>query len=63
MFRDLDEKQKKKMQLGNTKQTQVVAKSHVVVDTSHDKVNFLDDVQFLQNLGFTLINIGQLLIE
>ena len=38
MFRELDEKQNKKVQLDNTKEMQVERNDKVVVDTGHDKV-------------------------
>ncbi|KAH0661062.1 hypothetical protein KY290_029883 [Solanum tuberosum] len=63
MFRDLDEKQKKKVQLGNTKEMQVEGKGKVAVDTSHDKVKMLDDVQFVPDLGFNLLSVGQLMAD
>ena len=62
IFRELDEK-KKKVQLGNTKETQVEGKGKVVVDTSHDKVKMFDDVQFVPDLGFNLSSVGQLMAD
>ncbi|XP_049394452.1 uncharacterized protein LOC125858665 [Solanum stenotomum] len=61
MFRDLDEKQKKKVQLGNTKEMQLEGKCKVAVDTIHDKVKMLDDVPFVPDLGFNLLSVGQLM--
>ncbi|PHU13657.1 hypothetical protein BC332_14862 [Capsicum chinense] len=44
IFRELDEKQRKKVELGNTKEMQVEGKGKVIVDTSLDKVKVLDNV-------------------
>ena len=38
MFTELDEKQKKKVQLGSTNKMQVAEKGQAVVDSSHEKV-------------------------
>lgn len=63
MFQELDEKQKKKVQLGNTKEMQVEGKGKVVVHTSHDKVKMLDNVQFVPDLGYNLLSVGQLMTD
>ncbi|PHU03703.1 hypothetical protein BC332_28954 [Capsicum chinense] len=41
----------------------VEVKSKVIVDTSHDKVKVLYDVQFVSDLGYNLISIGQLITD
>ena len=63
MFRELDEKQRKKVQLGNTKEMQVEGKGKVIVDTSRDKVKVLDNVQFVPDLGYNFLSVGQLMID
>ncbi|KAH0657759.1 hypothetical protein KY289_026507 [Solanum tuberosum] len=59
----LNEKQKKKVQLGNTKEMQVEGKGTMGIDTSHDKVKMLDNVQFVPNLGYNLLSVGQLMSD
>lgn len=46
LFKELDETQKIKVKLGNTKEMQVKGKGTVGVDTSQAKVQMLDNVQF-----------------
>jgi len=46
LFKELDETQKIKDQLGNKKEIQVANKGIVGVNTSHDKAKMLDNVQF-----------------
>lgn len=40
---------------------QVEGKGKVVVDTSHDKVKILNDVQFVSDLGFNFLSFRQLM--
>ncbi|KAF3659392.1 putative LRR receptor-like serine/threonine-protein kinase EFR-like [Capsicum annuum] len=61
MFQELNDNPRKKVQLGNTKEMQIEGKGKVIVDTSHDKVKVLDNVQFVPYLGYNLISIGQLM--
>ncbi|KAH0779714.1 hypothetical protein KY290_006141 [Solanum tuberosum] len=63
LFKELDEKQKKTVQLGNTKEMRVEGKGTVSIDTSHEKVKMLDKVQFVPDLGYNLLSVGQLMID
>jgi len=63
LFKELDEKQKKTVQLGNTKEMRVEGKGTVSIDTSHEKVKMLDNVQFVPDLGYNLLSVGQLMID
>ncbi|XP_047257469.1 uncharacterized protein LOC124889562 [Capsicum annuum] len=63
LFKELDEKQKKMVQLCNTKEMQVEGKGTMGVDTSHDKVKILNNVQFVPDLGYNLLSVGQLMID
>ncbi|PHT34633.1 hypothetical protein CQW23_26433 [Capsicum baccatum] len=63
LFKELDEKQKKTVHLGNTKEMQVEGKYTVGVDTSHDKVKMLDNVLFVPDLGYNLLSVGKLMID
>jgi len=49
------------VQLGNTKEMQVERKGTVKVETSHGKINQLDNVQFVPDLGYNLLSVGQLM--
>ncbi|KAH0711345.1 hypothetical protein KY289_007304 [Solanum tuberosum] len=61
LFHELDEKQKKKVQPGNTKELLVEGKGMVSIDTNQDKVNMIDNVQFVPDLGYNLLSVGQLM--
>ena len=61
LFKELDETQKIKVQLGNTKEMQVEGKGPVKVETSHGKIKQLDNVQFIPDLGYNLLSVGQLM--
>jgi len=61
LFHELDEKQKKRVQLGNTKELLVEGKDMVSIDTNQDKVNMIDNVQYVPNLGYNLLSVGQLM--
>ena len=61
LFQELDETQKFKVQLGNTREIQVEGKDIVKVETSHGKIKLLDIVQFVSNLGYNLLSVGQLM--
>jgi hypothetical protein len=61
LFQELDETKKITVQLGNKKEMQVEGKGTVGVDTSHGKVKTLDNVQFVPNLGYNLLSVGQLM--
>ncbi|KAH0636126.1 hypothetical protein KY290_038318 [Solanum tuberosum] len=63
LFQELDEKQNKKVQLGNAKEMQVEGKGTVGINTSHDKVKMLDNVQFVPDLGYNLLSVGQLMSD
>ena len=61
LFKELDETQKIKVQLGNTKEMQVEGKCLVKVETNHGKIKQLDNVQFVPDLGYNLLSVGQLM--
>ena len=54
-------RKKIKVQLGNTKEMQVEGKGTVKVETSHGKIKQLDNVQFVLDLGYNLLSVGQLM--
>jgi len=57
LFQELDEKKKKKVRLGNTKEMQVEGKGIVGIDTSFDKVIMLDNIKFVPELGYNLLSV------
>lgn len=61
LFQELDETQRIKVQLGNKKEMQVAGKGTVGVDTSHGKVKVLNNIQFVPDLGYNLLSVGQLI--
>jgi len=61
LFKELDETQKIKVQLGNRKEIQVEGKDTVGVHTSHGKEKMLDNVHFVPDLGYNLLSVGQLM--
>ncbi|KAH0752125.1 hypothetical protein KY285_005273 [Solanum tuberosum] len=61
LFHELDEKEKKKVQLDNTKELLVKGKGTLSIDTNQDKVNMIDNVQFVPNFGYNLLSVGQLM--
>ena len=61
LFKELDETQKIKVQLGNTKEMQVEGKCTAKVETSHGKIKQLDNVQFVPDLGYNLLSVGQMM--
>ncbi|KAK9157521.1 hypothetical protein Scep_004095 [Stephania cephalantha] len=61
MFEELDETQKIKVQLGNKKEMQVEGSGSVGVDTLQARVRVLDNVQFVPDLGYNLLSVGQLM--
>ncbi|KAK3034205.1 hypothetical protein RJ639_032785 [Escallonia herrerae] len=61
LFKELDEKKKLKVQLGNGKEMQIEGKGTVGIETSHSNVNLLHDVQFVPDLGYNLLTVGQLM--
>ena len=56
-------RKKIKVQLGNTKEMQVEGKVTVKVETSHAKIKQLDNVQFVLDLGYNLLSVGQLMTK
>lgn len=40
---------------------QVEGKDMMKIDTSHGKFKLLDNVQFVPNLGYTLLSVGRLM--
>ena len=50
----------KKVQLGNEKEMQVEGKGTVGINTTK-KVKMLDSVQFVPDLGYNLLSVGQLM--
>ena len=61
LFKKFDETQKIKVQLGNTKEMQVEGNGTVKIETSHDKIKQLDNIQFVPDLGYNLLSVGQLM--
>ncbi|KAJ0105786.1 hypothetical protein Patl1_18156 [Pistacia atlantica] len=61
MFKEFDEKHKLQVKLGNGKETQVERKGIVAIEISHGKVKLLCYVQFVPNLGYNLLSVGQLM--
>ncbi|XP_073120321.1 uncharacterized protein [Henckelia pumila] len=57
----LDETQKVKVHLGNGKDVQVKEKGTVSIETNHGKVRLLHNVQFVPDLGYNLLSVGQLM--
>ncbi|KAL4353579.1 hypothetical protein GQ457_06G019510 [Hibiscus cannabinus] len=61
LFKELDESQKMKVQLGNKREMQVEGKGTVEFFTSHGEENYFDNVQFVPDLGYNLLSVGQLM--
>ncbi|XP_021907551.1 uncharacterized protein LOC110821898 [Carica papaya] len=61
LFKEFDEAQKVKVQLGNRKEIQVEGKGTVTLETSNGKVKLLHNVQFVPNLGYNLLSVGQVI--
>ncbi|KAJ0094872.1 hypothetical protein Patl1_15003 [Pistacia atlantica] len=61
MFKELDETRKMQVKLGNGKEIQVEGKGTVAIKTSHGKVKLLHNVQFVPDLGYNLLSVGQLM--
>ncbi|KAK3001640.1 hypothetical protein RJ639_021269 [Escallonia herrerae] len=61
LFKELDETQKLKVKLGNGKEMQIEGKGIVGIETSHGNVKLLHDVQFVPDLGYNLLSVGQLM--
>ncbi|KAK8506650.1 hypothetical protein V6N12_013464 [Hibiscus sabdariffa] len=59
LFQELDETQKIHVQLGNKKKMQVEGKGTVGINDDHGKV--LNNVQFIPELGYNLLSVGQLM--
>lgn len=49
------------MQLGNGKDVQVEGKGTVGIKTIHGKIKLLHNVQFVPDLGYNLLSVGQLM--
>ena len=60
LFQELDETQKIKVQLGNNQEMQVEGKGAVGINTGQGKV--LNNVQFVPDLGYNLLSVGQLMV-
>ncbi|XP_028079521.1 uncharacterized protein LOC114281273 [Camellia sinensis] len=61
LFKELDETQKLKVQLGNAKEIQVEGKGTVSIKTTHGNIKLLHNVQFVPDLGYNLLCVGQLM--
>ncbi|KAJ0084766.1 hypothetical protein Patl1_29610 [Pistacia atlantica] len=61
MFKELDETRKMQVKLGNGTEIQVEGKGTVAIKTSHGKVKLLHNVQFVLDLGYNLLSVGQLM--
>ncbi|KAA8547740.1 hypothetical protein F0562_004169 [Nyssa sinensis] len=61
LFKELDETQKLKVQLGNAKEMQVEGKGTVGIESTHGNVKLLYNVQFVPDLGYNLLSVGQLM--
>ncbi|KAJ0047654.1 hypothetical protein Pint_15564 [Pistacia integerrima] len=61
MFKEFDGTHKMQVKLGNGKEIQVEGKGTVAIETSHGKVKLLHYVQFVPNLGYNLLSVGQLM--
>ena len=61
LFQELDEMQRIKVQLGNKKEMQVEGKVTIRVGTSDGKVKQLNNVQFVPDLRYNLLSVGQLM--
>ena len=61
LFKELDETQRIKVQLENTKELQVEGKCTVKVEASHGKIKQLDNVQFVPDLWYNFLSVGQLM--
>ncbi|KAL4273006.1 hypothetical protein GQ457_13G030250 [Hibiscus cannabinus] len=61
LFKELDESQKMKVQLGKKRKMQVEGKGTMKFFTSHREENYFDNVQFFPDLGYNLLSVGQLM--
>ncbi|XP_075499941.1 uncharacterized protein LOC142538514 [Primulina tabacum] len=61
MFKELDETQKVKVQLGNGKDVQVEWKGTIGIETTNGKIKLLRNIQFVPDLGYNLLSVGQLM--
>ncbi|KAL3533483.1 hypothetical protein ACH5RR_007004 [Cinchona calisaya] len=61
IFKELDETQKVKVKLGDNKDIQVEGKGTIEIKTSHGKVKFSHDVQYVPSLAHNLLSVGQLM--
>ncbi|CAL5412844.1 unnamed protein product [Camellia sinensis] len=62
LIKELDETQKLKVQLGNAKEMQVEGKGTVSIKTTHGNIKLLHNVQFVPDLGYNLLSVGQLMV-
>ncbi|GMI94224.1 hypothetical protein HRI_003091700 [Hibiscus trionum] len=60
IFKELNEAEKLKVELGNGKELQFEGKGTVGIETSHGK-RILTNVQFVPDIGYNLLSVGQLM--
>lgn len=63
LFKVLDESQKINVQLENKRDMQVEGKGTVKFFTSHREGKIYDNVQFVLDLGYNLLSVGQLMAD
>ncbi|KAL7143615.1 hypothetical protein ABFS83_08G204000 [Erythranthe nasuta] len=63
MFMELDETQRMKVELGKGQEVQVEGKGTVGIETSNGNVKLVHGVQFIPDLGYHLLSVGQLLVS
>ncbi|KAJ8748318.1 hypothetical protein K2173_001737 [Erythroxylum novogranatense] len=61
IFQDIDETNKLTVQLGNDKEVKVEGKGTIKILIAQGKYKFLDDVQYVPELGYNLLSVGQLI--
>ena len=61
IFKELDETEKRKVELGSGKEVQVEGKGAIHIKSTLGKVKLLYNVQFVPNLGYNFLSVGQLL--
>ncbi|KAG6419222.1 hypothetical protein SASPL_121438 [Salvia splendens] len=61
LFKDLDEKQKGEVRLGDDKQVSIEGRGTVAIKTVQGDVKLMQDVQYVPNLAHSLLSVGQLM--
>ncbi|KAG6392771.1 hypothetical protein SASPL_146997 [Salvia splendens] len=61
LFKDLDEKQKGEVRLGDDKQVSIEGRGTLAIKTVQGDVKLIHDVQYVPTLAHSLISVGQLM--